>query len=416
MKKVSTLALSAALLVGGGLFAVPASAQDKPAAAAAPAPARKFNFSKEARKPLNDLQKAVEAKDEAAYAAALPAAQAAAKNGDDRYVIAQFQLRHAIAANDDAGKVAAVQAMIDSGAATPEEMPTLYQNIGSLKYQAKDYAGAEAAFAKDVELRPNDTDAVLRLAQVKADGGRGAEAVPLLQKAIAAEVAAGRTPPENWYKLALKYAYEGKQTATTTAISMDLIKAYPNATNWRDGLILYRDGANLDKAANLDVMRLMRASKSLKGDRDWFDLADAANDAGLPGETKAVLDEAAATHGADTSKPMFKDLSNVAGQRIAEDRRGLAAAEKQAAAAPQGRAALNTADAYLGYGDYEKAAELYRTALQKGSIDANVANTRLGIALAMAGHKPEAETAFKAVTGSRAQLANFWLLWLSQRA
>jgi hypothetical protein len=54
--------------------------------------------------------------------------------------------------------------------------------------------------------------------------------------------------------------------------------------------------------------------------------------------------------------------------------------------------------------------------LQKGSVDANVVNTRLGIALAMAGHKAEAETAFKAVGGARAEVANFWLIWLGQRA
>ena len=59
---------------------------------------------------------------------------------------------------------------------------------------------------------------------------------------------------------------------------------------------------------------------------------------------------------------------------------------------------------------------LYRTALQKGSVDANLVNTRLGLSLALAGQKAEAEAAFKAVTGPRAELANFYLLWLSQRA
>ena len=90
--------------------------------------------------------------------------------------------------------------------------------------------------------------------------------------------------------------------------------------------------------------------------------------------------------------------------------------EKQAAAAPQGRIASNTADAFLSYGQYDKAAKLYRTALQKGSVDANVVNTRLGIALALGGHKAEAEAAFKQVSGARTDLAGFWLLWLSQRA
>ena len=78
--------------------------------------------------------------------------------------------------------------------------------------------------------------------------------------------------------------------------------------------------------------------------------------------------------------------------------------------------ALKVADGYYGHGDYAKAADFYRLALEKGSIDANLANTRLGMALAMSGQRPAAEAAFKAVTGPRADLANFWLLWLSSRA
>ncbi len=416
MKTVSTFALGVALAVGG-IAAVPAVAQTKKeAAAAAPAPpARKFEFSKEARKPLADLQKALEGTDDAAYATAVAAARPRRRIPTTAMWVAQFQLRHAIAKNSDPEKLVALQAMVQSGGATPQELPALYQNIGALNYQAKQMDQAAEAFAKEVELTPNSSEAILRLAQVKADQNKGAEAVPLLQRAIQIQKASGQAVPENWYKLALRYAYESNNNPLMVTISKELIAAYPTTTNWRDGLVLYRDAANLDKGASLDLMRLMRASKSLSGDRDWFDLADAANDAGLPGETKAVLDEAAASRAVDTTKPVFKDLSGVAGARIADDKKSLIALEKQAATAAQGRVAANTADAFLGYGDYAKAADLYRTALQKGSVDANVINTRLGIALALAGQKAEAETAFKAVSGPRTELASFWLLWLSQR-
>jgi hypothetical protein len=77
---------------------------------------------------------------------------------------------------------------------------------------------------------------------------------------------------------------------------------------------------------------------------------------------------------------------------------------------------MKIAEGYYGHGDYAKAADFYRLALQKGSVDANLANTRLGMSLAQAGRKAEAETAFRAVTGRRADLAGLWLLWLNQRA
>jgi hypothetical protein len=37
------------------------------------------------------------------------------------------------------------------------------------------------------------------------------------------------------------------------------------------------------------------------------------------------------------------------------------------------------------------------------------------MALGLAGQKAEAETALRAVTGPRADLASLWLLWLAQR-
>jgi hypothetical protein len=53
---------------------------------------------------------------------------------------------------------------------------------------------------------------------------------------------------------------------------------------------------------------------------------------------------------------------------------------------------------------------------RRAGVDANLVNSRLGMALALGGRRAEAETAFKAVTGARASLASYWLLWLAQRA
>ena len=76
--------------------------------------------------------------------------------------------------------------------------------------------------------------------------------MPLLEKAIATQTANGQKAPENWYRVALKYAYQGKMPGETVKLSRQLIEAYPSPTNWRDGLVIYRDAANLDKGANLD--------------------------------------------------------------------------------------------------------------------------------------------------------------------
>jgi hypothetical protein len=85
-------------------------------------------------------------------------------------------------------------------------------------------------------------------------------------------------------------------------------------------------------------------------------------------------------------------------------------------AAVTGGEALTTGDLYYGFGDYAKAAALYAAARQKGGIDDGVAGTRLGAALALAGRRPEAETALRSVAGVQADLAALWLVWLRQAA
>ena len=410
MKFTSTLALGIALALGGvSIAAAPAQAAQEEAKE------RKFNFSEKARPALAELQKAAQAGDQAAFQAALAAAQAAAQNNDDRYVIAQFQLNNAIQANNEDGKLAAIEAMIQSGGATQAELPTLYSNLGAIAYNKGDYAKAAQAFKKLLEIQPGNKDAMTNLAAALSQQGNPAEAAALVEQRLQAAEAAGETPPEGLYKQALALAYEAK-SPKAIELSRELIAAYPTAQNWRDGLMIFREMRNPTGDANLDLMRLMRAANALNGERDYYELADAANTKGLPGEAKAVIEAGVAAKAINATQPAFKDLLASASSKVEQDRASLPGLEKKAMASADGKLALSTGDAYYGYGDYAKAAALYRAALEKGSIDANIANTRLGMALALAGQKAEAEAAFKAVTGPRAELAGYWLLWLGQKA
>jgi tetratricopeptide (TPR) repeat protein len=200
------------------------------------------------------------------------------------------------------------------------------------------------------------------------------------------------------------------------ALARGLVGAYPTPAHWRDALLIYRATADLDAQATVDVLRLMRAAGALAGERDYFDLADALNRGGYPGEAKAVIDDGVARGQINASAPTFREILTSATPRIAEDRRDLPASITAANAAATGTAALRTADALFGYGRYPEAIALYRTALTKGGVDANVVNTRLGMALALSGNRAEAEAAFRAVTGPRAELAAYWLLYTGRPA
>jgi tetratricopeptide (TPR) repeat protein len=198
--------------------------------------------------------------------------------------------------------------------------------------------------------------------------------------------------------------------------SRALVAAYPSAQNWRDAVLLYRDYAKPDPATTLDATRLQRLSRALAGERDYFDAAQAFDGANLPGEAQSVFQEGVSDRMVDPAKATFKEAIATSKKKATTAKTKLAALGTAAASAATGTAALEAGDQYLSFGDYGVAADLYRTALQKGGIDPNVANTRLGIALALAGNRPEADTAFQTVSGTRGDLAALWRVWLAQRA
>ena len=86
---------------------------------------------------------------------------------------------------------------------------------------------------------------------------------------------------------------------------------------------------------------------------------------------------------------------------------------KSALAGGTAKAALATGDLHYTYGQYAKAAELYRAALKKSGADANLINLHLGMALARSGDKAGATAALNAVTGPRADIAKYWLAYVS---
>ncbi len=420
MKSVSRIALGVALVLGGAsvVATAPADAQKKKKGDAAAPAAQGPALSKEERAALLPVQNAITAKDWGAAQAALPAAVAAATGPGGRYYVGRFQVEIGIGLNNTALQSQGLDNMIASGQVPAADLPTFYRNQGALANTANNKAKAEAAFAKVVELTPNDPQALISLAQVKSDLKKPAEAVQLISRAIELKSGAGQKVEESWYKYALKLAFDGRSNPAlremSQKLSRDLVTAYPTKENWRDSVLIFRDTNNLDAAADLDVLRFMRASGSLAGERDWYDLADGLVKAGNYAEAKAVLDDGIAKRMIDSKKPYFADLSRLISARMAGDRASLNGEESKAMAAATGANALKIGDAFYGYGEHAKAIALYRAALTKGGVDANLVNTRLAMALLASGDRAGAETAFRSLTGPRQNLGAFWLAWLAR--
>jgi hypothetical protein len=411
MKLVSSLALGAALALG----TVPSDAlaqKEKPAAAP------KMTLSKEFRAAASPAQAAIKA-NAAGADAQVATAEAAATTPDDKFVAAQLRLQVGGALKNQAMQQKAVLAMLGSGSALGNaELPRLNFYAGQFAYSANDFPTAIRYLTEADRLgyKGTNQDSLLLLAESNFKSNNVPLGLSFVDRAVAASTAAGTKAPEAWFARASSVAYKAKLFSESAKWTRLQVKAYPSVDNWRSALVVYRDGAQRDGNLNLDIFRLMRLTKSLAGERDYYEFASLATERGLPGEAKSIIDEGMANSAIPSSSRALNELRGMASAKIAGDQASLATAERQAAASATGRVASATGDAYLGYGQDAKAIALYKTAMTKGGVDADAVNTRMGIALLRSGDKVGARAAFSAVKGARADIAAFWLLWLDQQA
>ncbi|HVF37616.1 MAG TPA: tetratricopeptide repeat protein [Sphingomicrobium sp.] len=370
--------------------------------------------SASARKELAELQAAVKAKDAANIPAKVAAAKAKARTKDDHYVIAQLQLRAAADAGDNAAILTALDAIIATGVLPPSDQLRVYNNLGKLRYNAKQFDAAAAAFEQVLRIDSNNVEATVMLAESRNSQGRPAEAVALLRKAIAAKTASGQKAEESWYKRAVALGFNAGLPVSVPA-ARDWVAVYPTPTNWRDAIRVYQSTSKLGDADLIDSMRLAHATGGLKGESDYFRFANVLVTRGYPGEAKAVLEQGFAAKSIDKARPTFTQIYALASTKALVDRASLAATAKAALASPTARPAMTTADAFYGYGDYAQAASLYRAALTKGGVDKDLAQLRLGMALARAGDRAGATAALNAVGGAQSEIAKFWLTYLATR-
>lgn len=421
MKKVSSAAIAAALLVGfGGLsVAAPALAKKEEApkgpvlSAAVRTPA--LAAQTELGLPTPDLAK---------VEASIAAAEAAAKTDDERYVVATLRLQLA-------GKqIKALPAGQQSDAAlgkplddlianpkTPRDKLGLFLNYrASVAYNAKQYQLAATSWTKARDAGYTDQDLLLNIARARVEGGDVAGGAASLQEAVKAEEAAGRKAPEAWYKYAISRLFKAGDMAGTDAWTRAWLGAYGTKENWRAAIYTFGfNGAGAKRLTDrqrVDLYRLMKASGSLAGAREWMDYAAYAKRIGLPNEAQSVITDG---RSAKIILPVDAEADQMlrdAKASIAADK-PLATQEKLAAAAAKGDAASQAGDAYLGAGNYAKAIEMYRLAISKGQIDLDPVNLHLGIALALSGNKADAQTAFAAVKASpNSDIAKLWTTWL----
>lgn len=408
MKRVMAGAAIAALTTIGAASAS-AAQQPAPAAAAVSLPAAE-------RAALLPVKQAVDARNWPLATSLIPAARASVRSADGRYALGRLELDAATGSQNRAAYSEALQRILETRRGSNAEQTDLLRQYASIMYDVGSYSTVEGALNRALQLTPEDPESLSMLGQLNRNRGNTQQALAFFQRASRASEAAARPLPEARYKLGFAMAEQANQRGVAMEIARPFIAAYPSAVNWRDVLTAFRTLGTVDAAQTIDAWRLMKASGALSGERDYLAAATAFNDAGLAGEAIATLEEGVSRRMLGEANTAARTIRTAAQAKLTRDRAGAAALLAQgrdpAGTATQARTA---ADTLLSLGRYAEAAELYRAATLKVGEDAGLLNARLGIALAMAGQRPEAQAAFRASTGAYADLAGLWAIWLARR-
>jgi hypothetical protein len=178
-----------------------------------------------------------------------------------------------------------------------------------------------------------------------------------------------------------------------------------------------REVAHYPAQDTLDLMRLMDRTNSWAEERDFIEYIQAADARRSPGEVLDIINKGVAAGKLRTADVFVAEARTIANGRIAADRASLPSAERDARLAnATGATVTASADAFLSYGDFAKAVDLYKIAATKPGADMARVLTRLGIAQVGTGDFAGAQANFAKVEGPRKPMAQLWSIFAQQKA
>lgn len=417
MRFLSHFSMAVALAAAGTL-AVSAVPQEAQAQKKKKDKAAKIDISKEIRPKVAAIQEAMGSETPATAKPLVEALLAEPLTGDDQFVAGQLAIQLGTTLKDTGLQEKGINASLASGKTSAEQQPSFLFFSGNFAYSAGRYAEAQQKLQQAFDAGYTDNNIGALIAEAYFKENKVQQGLAALDRALVAQTTAGNKAPEDWYRRGAGMAMKNNVNGAAGKWTYKLVEAYPTGENWRAALSVYRDSATpkLSNQENLELMRLMRKADAMESERDYFEYADAADPRRLPGEVVSLLEEGLAKGDVPSSSAYVKETLAAARSSVAADKASLGASERDANKSANGKIALATADALLGYADYAKAASLYQAAITKGGVDMPRAHMGLGIANVGKNDWAAAKQAFSSVTGSRKSIADFWALWIDQKA
>jgi len=307
--------------------------------------------------------------------------------------------------------------LLDSAMLSPAEADTSTKQLFQMYLQVKNYPKAQDALQRWLKNHPSDNEMQANLGLLQFQTGQSRTAVQTLSAVVSNAEKAGGAPKEDWLQALFKISYTNAGNTfdkPTLAVVEKLVKYYPKEAYWQALLAGLKTQLTND-TARFELYRLMLSVGTLKESNDYVEMAQLANNFGLPGEALAVLDAGYAKNilGTDGDKERHDRLRANFQKAAAADKTALPTLAKNAVKAASGQEDVGLGEDYIGYAMYQDAITALERGLGKGGVKRpDQAQIALGVAYLRAGQADKARAAFKQVTGDSdlARIANLWAL------
>ena len=371
-------------------------------------------------KPLKEANDDLKAKKYPDAITKLKAAEGVAgKTPADQYIIDEMLSFAYIKTQNYPEAAKVMEAKLDSGLTPQSEQPMLVKQLATINYQIKNYDKAVDFGNRAIKGGFADDQIRTIVGQSYYLKGDWKNTLKFEEDIVNTQIKNGQTPTNESLALVYSACTKLQDEACQTRAVEKMVTYYPKPDTWAQLLYGMRKETSNNEANLLQTYRLMLDTDVLKDPTDYTEMAELALDGGSPGEAQRVLEKA-------QSKSVFTDqrskdraqrLLESAKKRATSDQAGLPKLEKEADASATGVKNVAVGTAYLGYGEFDKAADQLSKGLSKGSLKSEAdARLTLGIAQLKGGHKDDAMKTFKAVKGDPTleRLANLWGLHAKQ--
>lgn len=330
--------------------------------------------------------------------------------------VLQFRVAVAQAAGDADELEKGMEGLIAAGA-LPQAQQAQYALVLAQTYlSAKNYAKTIAWSQKAITLGANEAQARNMLLAAYFESKDYANAVKEMSNKIATAEKAGQKPTQRELEILASLQLSNNNEAGYVSVLERLVTLYPEKKYWEDLLnrVQRKPGFNRDRLA-LDIYRLKYNIGLLESGGELMEMAQLSLQAGNPGEAQAIIDKGYASGllGNGPEAERQKRLKDMATKQVADDKKALAQTESEAVGGANAGPILRVAEAYAGYGQYDKAVTLAEAAIAKGNLkNPDDARLRLVTYYLALGQKAKAEATAKAIKGTDgpADLARLSLL------